>query len=252
MIEIRAHKALDGFTLDVDVAVPLAGGLGLVGPSGSGKSTLLACIAGHTALDAGRIILGDRVLFDAVARIDTPPARRGVGIVFQDSLLFPHLRVRANLLYGARRPEPWLFERLVEALALEPLLDRRPASLSGGERQRVALGRALLARPRLLLLDEPLASLDRARAEVVLRLLADLRDELAMDMIYVSHAPAEIAQLASRVLVLDAGRVVEIRTSPTVGGRREGAFRAVRESTTSAIARPQHRSRGGGRRRAWA
>ncbi|MFP4126377.1 MAG: ATP-binding cassette domain-containing protein, partial [Alphaproteobacteria bacterium] len=153
----RVRKTLGGFTLDVDIDAPLDdGALGLVGPSGSGKSTLLACLAGHLKPDAGRIAVGERVLFDRARRLDVPPARRGVGMVFQEALLFPHLSVRANLRYGARGREPALFARVIDALGVGDLLDRRPGALSGGERQRVALGRALLARPRLLLLDEPL------------------------------------------------------------------------------------------------
>ncbi len=203
----RVRKTLGGFTLDVDIEARLDGALGLVGPSGSGKSTLLACLAGHLAPDAGRIALGERVLFDRAARIDVPPARRGVGMVFQEALLFPHLSVRANLLYGARGREPALFAHVVEALGVGELLDRRPGALSGGERQRVALGRALLARPRLLLLDEPLASLDGARRERVLALLTELARELDMAMVYVSHAADEIARLAARVVTLEGGRL---------------------------------------------
>jgi molybdate transport system ATP-binding protein len=214
-LELRVRKTLGAFTLDVDLAVPFGGALGLVGPSGSGKSTLLACIAGHLAPDAGRIAVGDRVLFDHAARLDVPPARRDVGMVFQEALLFPHMTVRANLLYGARRGDRPLLDRVIEALGVDALLDRRPGALSGGERQRVALGRALMARPRLLLLDEPLASLDDARREVVLALLAELGDELAMAMVHVSHASADIARATRRVITLDGGRV---RRDAAVGG----------------------------------
>lgn len=239
-LELRVRKTLGAFTLDVDLAVPLDGALGLVGASGSGKSTLLACIAGHLAPDAGRIAVDDRALFDHTARVDVPPARRDVGMVFQEALLFPHMNVRANLLYGARGGDRALFERVVEALGVDPLLDRRPGALSGGERQRVALGRALMARPRLLLLDEPLASLDGARREVVLGLLAELGDELAMAMVHVSHAAADIARATRRVITLDGGRVR--RDTAIAGDRVEPAPPGRARPRRSAAARVVHRA----------
>jgi molybdate transport system ATP-binding protein len=147
-------------------------------------------------------------------------------MVFQEALLFPHLSVRANLLYGARQQDAALFVRVVDALGVGALLDRRPGALSGGERQRVSLGRALLARPRLLLLDEPLASLDGARRERVLALLTELAGELDMGMVYVSHAPEEIGRLARRVVTLDAGRLAastETVERPAAAPRRPRA-----------------------------
>jgi molybdate transport system ATP-binding protein len=168
-------------------------------------------------------------------------------MVFQEALLFPHLSVRANLRYGVRGREPALFARVVDALGVGELLERRPGALSGGERQRVALGRALLARPRLLLLDEPLASLDGARRAQVLSLLADLARELAMAMVYVSHAPDEIAQLARGVVTLDAGRLAaatgDVESArPAPRRRRLGVSRRGRPAA-SPVWRRSRRSR---------
>jgi molybdate transport system ATP-binding protein len=227
----RVRKSFDGFTLDVEVETPLEGAVGLVGASGSGKSTLLACLAGHLAPDDGRIAIGGDVLFDRAARLDVPPARRGVGMVFQEALLFPHLSVRANLLYGARGREPALFARVIDALGLGALLERRPGALSGGERQRVALGRALLARPRLLLLDEPLASVDEARRTAALTLLRGLGRELDMRLLYVSHLEAEIAQLTRAVITLSGGR---LETVPS-------AAATAREAAPAGDERPRDR-----------
>jgi molybdate transport system ATP-binding protein len=241
-LELRVRKRFAGFTLDVDIDAPLAGTLGLVGPSGSGKSTLLACVAGHLAPDDGRIAVGERVLFDRAARVDVPPARRGVGMVFQEALLFPHLSVAANLRYGARRREPALFAEIVEALGVGDLLDRRPGALSGGERQRVALGRALLARPRLLLLDEPLASVDEARRRTILDLLDRLGHELGIAMVYVSHTPAEISRLTTRTLALRSGRAVALHDAPApdvdpAGGLPRGRRRRRPRPATLALPR---------------
>lgn len=167
----------------------------LFGPSGVGKSSILAMIAGLARPDAGRIAVGERVLFDAAAGIDVPPEARRVGVVFQDTRLFPHLRVRANLLYGA--PDDRDLARVAATLGIAPLLDRWPRHLSGGEAQRVAIGRALLMRPDLLLLDEPLAHLDRARRAEVLGLIERVRDTSGVPMVYVSHDAAEIERLGA-------------------------------------------------------
>lgn len=185
---------------------------GVVGPSGAGKSTLLAAIAGLTALERGTITVAGTVLTDTTNRIAVPVHQRRIGLVFQDGLLFPHLTGEANLRYGERLLPPAErrvpFARVVELLRLQPLLARRPATLSGGERQRLALGRALLASPRLLLLDEPLSAVDRPhRAEIVNELIA-VRDELAIPMLYVSHDLGEVLRLTEHLLVLDQGRLV--------------------------------------------
>ncbi|KAB0682665.1 molybdenum ABC transporter ATP-binding protein [Aureimonas leprariae] len=184
----------------------------LFGPSGSGKTTLVHLVAGLARPDAGRIAVGDTVLFDSAAGIDVPRHRRRIGYVFQDARLFPHLSVRSNLLYGrwftrATEGEPNL-DSVVALLGITHLLGRRPGALSGGERQRVAIGRALLARPRLLLMDEPLSALDEARKAEIIPYIERLRDEAGIPILYVSHSLGEVARLAADMVVLDAGRVV--------------------------------------------
>lgn len=179
----------------------------LTGHSGAGKTSVLHAIAGLLRPSLGRIEIDGQVLFDSAADIDLPPHRRGIGYVFQDARLFPHLNVRRNLLYGRRRADPdaparFGFDEVVALLGIGPLLKRRPANLSGGEAQRVAIGRALLSQPRLLLLDEPLSSLDRARREEVIPYLQRLRDETRLPMVYVSHAEEEVRRLTATVHAL--------------------------------------------------
>jgi len=190
-----------------------AGGVtALFGPSGAGKTSIVNMIAGLLTPDRGRMTLDDTVLFDAAEGIDVPPHRRHIGYVFQEGRLFPHLSVRQNLDYGRRmskRPrDASEFERIAALLGITHLLNRRPRMLSGGERQRVAIGRALLMRPRLLLLDEPLASLDSGHKGEILPYLVRLRDEAAIPMVYVSHTAAEVRRIATTVVRLDGGRVV--------------------------------------------
>jgi molybdate transport system ATP-binding protein len=184
----------------------------LFGPSGAGKTSVVNMIAGLLTPDRGAIAIDGTVLFDAARGIDVPPYRRRIGYVFQEGRLFPHLSVRQNLDYGRRmsgRPrEASEFDRIVALLDIGPLLDRRPRMLSGGERQRVAVGRALLMGPRLLLLDEPLASLDAAHKREILPYLVRLRDDAGIPMVYVSHTAAEVRRIATTVVRLDAGKVV--------------------------------------------
>jgi molybdate transport system ATP-binding protein len=181
------------------------------GPSGAGKTTLVNMISGLVAPDRGRIAIDGTVLFDSAQRIDLPPHRRRIGYVFQEGRLFPHLSVRQNLDYGRRMcglpPDRAQMQRIVDLLDIGHLTERRPGKLSGGERQRIAVGRALLMRPRLLLLDEPLASLDVARKREILPYLQRLRDEVGVPMVYVSHQAAELRRIATAVVRLDAGRV---------------------------------------------
>jgi molybdate transport system ATP-binding protein len=188
------------------------GATALFGPSGAGKTSVVNMIAGLLTPDRGSIAIDDMVLFDAARGIDVPPHRRRIGYVFQEGRLFPHLSVRQNVDYGRRmsgRPrDAEEFERIVALLDIGPLLDRRPRMLSGGERQRVAVGRALLMGPRLLLLDEPLASLDAAHKREILPYLVRLRDDAGIPMVYVSHTAAEVRRIATTVVRLDAGRVV--------------------------------------------
>ncbi|MCP5432041.1 MAG: molybdenum ABC transporter ATP-binding protein [Alphaproteobacteria bacterium] len=210
-LKIAIRLARGAFSLDVDFAAPSPGVTALFGPSGSGKTSLVHCVAGLARPREGRIALGGEVFLDSEARIFVPAHARGCACVFQDARLFPHLGVDGNLRYGARRakapPTEEEIAGVVDLLGLRPLLARRVRGLSGGERQRVALGRALLARPRLLLLDEPLASLDAARKEEILPHLESLARGARVPMLYVSHAIDEVARLADRVVVLTAGRV---------------------------------------------
>ncbi len=213
-----------------------AGVTALFGPSGSGKSTLIDVIAGLRQPDHGRVVIGDSVLLDTERGIRVPAHKRRIGMVFQDAQLLPHLSVRRNLLYGQAYTPP--AERRVtlgavtEALGIGHLLERAPATLSGGERQRVGIGRALLVSPRLLLMDEPLASLDANRKLEILPFIEHLRDAFGIPIVYVSHAVEEVARLASRVVRLAEGRVVAVGTpaetlSPTALGRGADRFNAV-------------------------
>jgi molybdate transport system ATP-binding protein len=191
-----------------------AGATGIFGPSGCGKSTLLALVAGLLRPQRGFLTLDRTTLVDVERRVFVPPWRRHIALVFQDGQLFPHMTVRANLRYGhdrrAAQDRRLQLPQVVELLELGLLLDRRPAQLSGGERQRVALGRALLCSPRLMLLDEPLASLDDRLKQQILPFLRRVKDESGIPMLYVSHAAAEVEFIADRVLRMERGRIVGI------------------------------------------
>jgi molybdate transport system ATP-binding protein len=178
--------------------------LGLFGPSGSGKTSLLEAIAGIRTPDEGVIRVGDRTLFDSRAPINVPARDRRIGYVPQDALLFPHLNVTGNIQYGSHSNEAGL----VDILDLQPLLGRRVQALSGGEKQRVAIARALMTKPSILLLDEPLAAVDRERRDVILPYVLRIRRELHVPLIYVTHDSEEMSSIADRVLTLDGGRVV--------------------------------------------
>jgi len=211
-MSIDARFAVDRgeFFLDVDLALPSLGVTSLFGPSGCGKTTILRAIAGLDRHPGGRLSVGD-VTWQAEGRF-VPPHRRPVGYVFQEASLFPHLTVLRNLEYGLKRTAPESRQmsaaQAVDLLGIGHLLERRPHTLSGGERQRVAIARALAVSPRLLLMDEPLASLDRAGKEEILPYLESLRDELEIPVIYVSHTPEEVARLADHVVLMEKGRVV--------------------------------------------
>ncbi len=210
MIEISVEFHRGDFALDAEFATD-AGLTGLFGPSGSGKTTLIHLIAGLLKPARGKIEIDGATLFDSGRRIDVPASRRRVGLVHQDALLFPHLSVRQNLFFGhfftpkTERRIP--HQSVIATLGIDALLDRRPGTLSGGERQRVALARALLASPRILLMDEPLASLDFERKLEIIGLIEQLRDAYRIPIIYVSHAIEEVSRLAAYVVVLQAGRV---------------------------------------------
>jgi len=211
MLTVHVEKKLGAFA--IDAAFESEGGATvLFGPSGAGKTSIINMIAGLLAPDRGRIVLDEDIVFDSDRRIAVPAWRRRIGYVFQEGRLFPHLSIRHNLDYGrwmsGFEADAKAFAHAVELLDIGHLLDRRPGKLSGGERQRVAVGRALLMQPRLLLLDEPLASLDAARKDDILPYLERLRDEAQVPMIYVSHNAAEVQRIASRVVKIEAGKVM--------------------------------------------
>lgn len=222
MIDVDIEQQLGDFHLAVKFAAE-APIVGLFGRSGAGKSTVINAIAGIAKPLRGSIRINDLFLFDAARSIDLPPDRRRVGYVFQDALLFPHLDVESNLLYGQRLRsaverfiEP---TRVIDLLGLNALLRRAPKTLSGGERQRVAIGRALLAQPRILLMDEPLAALDVPRKAEILDYIERLRDELHIPIVYVSHSVPEITRLADTVVVLSDGKCLAVGDVDAVMGR---------------------------------
>jgi molybdate transport system ATP-binding protein len=213
-LDVDVHHSLGSFTLDARFTAP-KGVTALFGRSGAGKSTLVNIVAGLIKPQRGKVIVDGQALVDTERGVFVPRHRRQVGYVFQDSRLFPHLSVRQNLLYGR-----WFahgnggasgdFASVVDLLGIGTLLDRRPESLSGGEKQRVAIGRALLAKPRLVLMDEPLASLDEARRAEIMPYIERLRDEAGVPILYVSHSISEVARLATTVVVLGNGTVAAV------------------------------------------
>lgn len=225
-LDSRLHARLGSFVLDAELQTPASGVTGLFGPSGSGKTSLLRCLAGLTRAD-GHVRLAAHTWQDATTGVFVPPHRRGVGYVAQQGDLFPHLSVRANLRYGWRRvPErerrlDW--QDVVDWVSLGPLLDRHVSRLSGGERQRVALGRALLASPRLLLLDEPVSALDEPSRHEVLSCLNDVFRRLEVPVLYVSHSLTEVARMAERLVWLVDGHVSESGSVAQVLGRMDFA-----------------------------
>jgi molybdate transport system ATP-binding protein len=210
MLELDARLRAGTFTLEAAFAA--GGGItALFGRSGAGKTTVLNVIAGLARPERGRVAVGARVLFDSARAIDVPPHARRVGYVFQEGRLLPHLTVRHNLLYGrffSRRKASHAFENTIALLGIGHLLERRPQALSGGEKQRVAIGRALLADPEILLFDEPLASLDAPRKAEILYYVERLRDEVGIPIVYVSHSLEEVVRLADTVVLMSDGRVL--------------------------------------------
>jgi len=208
----RFELSHPGFALDVDLALPGSGVTALFGPSGSGKTSCLRCVAGLERGARGRLVVAGETWQDSERGLFLPPYRRALGYVFQDANLFEHLDVRRNLLFGWQRVAPGerrlALEQVVELLGIAGLLTRMPARLSGGERQRVGIARALLTSPRLLLMDEPLAALDAERKAEILPYLERLTRELALPILYVSHAPDEVARLADHLVLLEQGRVL--------------------------------------------
>ena len=212
MLKVKLAKRRDGFALDAQFNAPTPGVVALFGRSGCGKTTAINIISGLLDADSAYVELDGDVLTDTSERISIPPEQRRIGYVFQDGRLFPHMSVLRNLQYGLKRTRASgvaiTLDQIVALLGLDHLLQRKPYQLSGGERQRTALGRALLSQPALLLLDEPLAALDVARREEVLPYLERLRDNLSIPMVYVSHQFDEVLQLATHVVLMDAGQVV--------------------------------------------
>jgi molybdate transport system ATP-binding protein len=213
-LEVRATARLGAFELDAEFASE--GKItAIFGRSGAGKTTLINVIAGILRPASGRVTVDGAILFDSESGVDLPPHKRRIGYVFQEGRLFPHLSVRHNLLYGhwfaPKRARHTKLEAVVDLLDLELLLERATLQLSGGEKQRVAIGRALLACPRLLLMDEPLSSLDEARKQEVMPFLERLRDHASVPIVYVSHSASEVKRLATTVVLLRAGRVTNVR-----------------------------------------
>ncbi|MBI4424474.1 MAG: ATP-binding cassette domain-containing protein [Elusimicrobia bacterium] len=212
MIRARLEKDLDTtggrVRLALDLRLEAGEPVALYGPSGAGKTTVLRMLAGLTRPDAGSIEIDGRLCFDGAGGLDVPPQGRGIGLVFQDCALFPHMTVEENLRFALRRgQEPAMVEELLEATGMSALRDRRPARLSGGQRQRTALARALVPRPRWLLLDEPLSALDRAARAALQDLLRELQGRYGVTPVLVSHDASEVARVARRVVRLESGRV---------------------------------------------
>ncbi len=219
---ISIQHSFPAFTLDAAFDVPAPGVIALFGPSGCGKSTVIAAIAGLLKADAARVMLNGQ----DIAQL--PAERRRIGLVFQDGRLFPHMSVAANLRYGLKRAPagPTRFDDVVALLGIEHLLTRKPKTLSGGERQRVAIGRALLAQPQLLLMDEPLAALDAPRKAEILPYLAQLRDAFHLPIVYVTHALEEVARLADTLVLMEEGRVIAAEPLADITHRADLALAA--------------------------
>ena len=231
---LEARERRGDFRLDA--AFTSEGGItALFGRSGSGKTSLMRIVAGLDRPAEGRVLFGDETLLDTARRIDIPAHKRRFGYVFQEPRLFPHLTVARNLDYGAwfsrARPDAAERARILDPLGIGHLTGRSPAKLSGGEKQRVAIGRALLSSPRLLLMDEPLASLDEARKQEILPYIERLRDETGIPIVYVSHSIAEVARLATQVVVVDEGRVAASGPAADILSRPGIAVAADRRDT---------------------
>lgn len=211
MLELKVLKKLGAFVIDVAFSTGDSGITAVFGPSGAGKTSIINMVAGLLKPDEGKIYLNDEPLFDSEKAINVPPNRRRLGYIFQDGRLFPHLSVKSNLTYGmkliSKEERRLQFDSVINLLDLEALLHRRPAKLSGGEKQRVAIGRALLTSPSLLLMDEPLSSLDgRLKAEI-LPFVSKMQKRFMIPVLYVSHSTDEILSIADRVIVVQSGRV---------------------------------------------
>ncbi|APP07749.1 molybdenum ABC transporter ATP-binding protein ModC [Vibrio harveyi] len=207
-IKIQFKQSLGETDFDIDLTLPGNGISALFGRSGAGKTTLINVISGLVTPQQGKVSIGEHVLFDSDVGINLPTHKRRIGYVFQDSRLFPHYSVKGNLLYGVVEKDEDYFDKVTELLAIKPLLKRFPISLSGGEKQRVAIARALLSKPNLLLMDEPLASLDMPRKREVMPFLEELSEQVNIPIVYVTHSLQEILRLAQHLSILDKGRIM--------------------------------------------
>ena len=216
MLQLAVQQTLGHLSLDVNVAIAPQGVTAIFGRSGAGKSSLINLVAGLSKAQKGRITLNGRTLFDSEKGIHLAPEKRRVGYVFQEPRLFPHYSVEGNLKYGCKRFDQTTFLQIVELLGIQHLLDRYPNSLSGGEKQRVAIGRALLSEPDILLMDEPLSALDLPRKNELLDYLSKLAKTLQIPILYVSHSLDEVVRLADRLLLLDNGKVSAFDTTLNV------------------------------------
>lgn len=230
-LQIRLKRRLGTLEIDVDFAAEHRGLTAIFGRSGSGKTSLINMLAGLLKPDAGRISLYGKVVYDSAARIDLPPEHRRIGYVFQEGRLFPHMKVRSNLLYGikpALRSEVRIaLDEVVTLLGIGHLMERRPHHLSGGEKQRVAIGRALLMNPDVLIMDEPLAALDELRKQEIMPFIEKIRDVIATPIVYVSHSIVEISRLATTVMVMRDGRLIANGTVAEVAGHLDQGASAV-------------------------
>ncbi len=218
MIDVKLKKSLGFFNVDAEFSSEVSGITVLAGPSGSGKTTIINMIAGLLTPDEGHIRINNRLLFDSERKINCPIEQRRCGYIFQDGRLFPHINVRRNLLYS-RHSDHSMLKETVALLGIEQLLERMPAKLSGGEKQRVAIGRALIMRPNILLMDEPLASLDPERREELMTYIDRLPEQFGIPVFYVTHSIREILRLSDKLIHVEKGH---IKSSGSLGGEYHG------------------------------
>jgi molybdate transport system ATP-binding protein len=225
MLDVNVRRIQGVFTVETSFVSQGAGITALFGPSGAGKTSVINMVAGLVRPDSGRIVVNGETFFDSENNVNLPPEKRRLGYIFQDARLFPHLSVKSNLTYGMKlvpvSKRYVQFDQVVELLGIEHLLTRRPAKLSGGEKQRVAIGRALLTSPRLVLMDEPLASLDGERKTEVMPFIVRLPKEFAVPVLYVSHSVEEILTLADAIVVMHAGKALAVGKTAEVMERYE-------------------------------
>lgn len=237
MLHVAITRSQGAFTVDASFTTNGTGITALFGRSGAGKTSVINMVAGLVRPDEGVVRINGTVYFDSRAGVDVAPDKRRLGYIFQDGRLFPHLSVKSNLTYGMKFVSPQdryvKFDSVVELLGIEHLLNRRPSKLSGGEKQRVAIGRALLTSPRLLLMDEPLASLDEERKAEVLPFIARLPKDFSVPILYVSHSMEEILNLADTMVIMESGRAVAVGTTEDLAQQCD--FRSVSASGKTSV-----------------